>query len=63
MELEQEASLCKLSGNDISQEKFNFCFLFLGDPSTNEKATTDPYKTLFIARLVSENDLYGIRKR
>ena len=38
--------------------KIQFLFLFsLGDPTTNEKATTDPYKTLFIARLVCKDNL------
>ncbi len=35
----------------------NYFCIFLGDPNSNEKATADPYKTLFIARLVRTFDL------
>lgn len=29
------------------------CFFFLGEPHSAANATTDPFKTLFVARIVS----------
>lgn len=35
------------------------CFSVSGNPQENQKSTTDPYKTLFVARIVSTRSMLG----
>lgn len=44
--LEQDLALCTLDSNFFN----GFC---LGNPKKNPKATSNPYNTMFVARLVS----------
>lgn len=53
--LEQEIAICKLSKGFMRIGFLISDFFKPGDPHNSNVATVDPFKTLFVARIVSES--------